>query len=88
MKKLIVLGGIICTAYFVLNLKPVDFMSGACLEEAKTLQQRIERIDHDLLFIRDTYTVTGRSRPGAFDDVKQRQDRYLADLDAFDHRCN
>jgi hypothetical protein len=87
-KKLIVLGGIIGVGYLLLNLRPVDFMSTACRAEAAALQQRSERLTHDLLAIGDTYTVTGRSRPGAVDEVEQREERYLADLDAFDHRCN
>jgi len=88
MKRIFVLAAIIGMGYLALNLKPVDFMSTACRVEAEALQERSERINHDLLVIRDTYTVSGHPRPGAFDEVKRRQDRYLSDLDDFGHRCN
>jgi hypothetical protein len=88
MKKLIVVGGIVGMGYLLLNLEPVDFMSTACRAEAEALQQRSERISHDLQVIRDTYTVTGHPRSGDYDEAKQRENRYLADLDAFDRRCN
>lgn len=88
MKKLIVLGGVFGVGYLLMNLRQVDFMSSVCRAEAEALQQRSERLSRDLLVIRDTYTVAGRSRPGVFEDVKNREDRYLADLDAFDRRCN
>ena len=88
MKKMIVLGGIVGTGYLLLNLRPIDFMSTACRAEAQALQQRSERLNHDLLVMGDTYTVTGHSRPRARDEVQEREARYLADLDAFDRRCN
>jgi hypothetical protein len=35
--------------YLPLNLRPVEFMSTACRVEADALQERSERINHDLL---------------------------------------
>ena len=87
MKKLLIVGVIGGTSYFALNVRAVDFMSPACRAEAEAVQQLGEQVDHDLLVIRDTYTVTGRAPPGALNEVKQRQDRLLVDLDAFERRC-
>jgi hypothetical protein len=87
MKNLYIFGIVIGSGYVLMNVAQLDFMSPACRAEAEALQQRSEQIEHDLLIIQDSYTVLGRARSGAPDEVKLRQDRFLVDLDAFDRRC-